>query len=294
MRRLGAIVAMTLWLGGCLSPAEPLPASVQTAVEARLAEADRSYARAAASPDFITRAAFSSDRSSDWVIDFNEARGAYCGTGGCPLQVWVKDGDGVPRLAFDQQVLGWSAETEGGGRSRLVVRLHGALCGRSAIEDCAYAFSWMADRAGAAGQFMPARAGKGRALQPIRLEMDDAPTPARYAVKAFEAACMRAGGTPETGQSLQYLPDLNGDGAREMLFDASIAWCWTEDGLAAVRPDCKAGSCDSRLFSPVGGVWREVLAQPSLRYEIEYGDGAVPVMKVNGAPVTWREPLPTS
>jgi hypothetical protein len=285
MVRLAAAVMMAIWLGGCLAPVESLPSDVQPAVERQLARADLSYARFAASPDFIRRVAFSSAGASDWVIDYNEARGPYCGTGGCPLQVWVKGSNGAYRLAFDQQVLGWRARTEAGATT-LAVRLHGALCGRSAIEICAQSFRWTGG-AGDRGAFTPSRGeGSGPLAQAIRLNPDETPTPVRYAVKAYEASCMRAGGSPEMGQSVQSLPDLNGDGAREMLFNAATAWCWTKDGVAPVRPDCKAGSCNSRLFSRKGDDWREVLAAPHLRYEIEY-ERAGPVMKVDGRPLRW-------
>lgn len=288
MRRLAIAAMMTLWLGGCLAPARPVPSEIHAAVERQLGEAGLSYRRAAASPDFITRAAFSSPGATDWIVDYNEAQGSYCGTGGCPLQIWVKGPGGVYRLAFDQQVLGWRPNTAG-DRATLHVRLHGALCGRSPIEDCAQDFNWSADDKDG-GYFERAQraqgADAGPAVQPIRLDPDDAPTPLRYAVKAYEAACTRAGGVPEMGQSVQYLPDLNGDGAREMLFDSSIAWCWTRDGLSAVRPDCKAGSCNSRLFSPSAKGWREVLASPKLRYEIDH-QVAGPIMKVDGRPLRW-------
>ena len=65
------------------------------------------------------------------------------------------------------------------------------------------------------------------------------------------------------------------------------AWCWTKDRLAAVRPDCKAGSCNSRLFSRTASGWREVLASPRLRYEIDYQDRGA-VMKVDGRAVRWK------
>jgi hypothetical protein len=285
MIRFAAAVLMAMALGGCLAPAPSLPADIQASVERQLAGADLSYARAVGSPDFISRASFSSPGASDWVVDYNEARGAYCGTGGCPLQVWVRRPDGAWRLAFDQQVLGWRARKED-GRATLAVRLHGALCGRTAIEICARSFHWTGGREGA-GDFAPATAdGAGPVVQPIRLDPNETPTPVRYAVKAYEASCMRAGGVPEMGQSVQSLPDLNGDGAREMLFNAATAWCWNRDGVAPVRPDCKAGSCNSRLFSPSVGGWREVLARPHLRYEIGY-EQARPVMKVDGRPLRW-------
>jgi hypothetical protein len=289
MRGLVAATMMAAGLGACLAPAGSLPTEVRASVERQLGQAGVSYARAVASPDFISRAALSSAAAADWVLDYNEARGPYCGTGGCPLQVWVKDPGGLYRLAFDQQVLGWRAGTKEGGAT-LHVSLHGALCGRSAIEDCAQDFRWVGGAAGA-GRFVPVMDERGERagpiVQPIRLDPDEAPTPVRYAVKAYEAACMRAGGVPEMGQSVQRLPDLNDDGAPEMLFDASIAWCWTQDRVAAVRPDCKAGACDSRLFSPSGDGWREILAAPKLRYRIGH-QGAGPVMKVDGR--TLRRP----
>lgn len=288
MRGLVAAAIMAAGLGGCLAPAGSLPTEVRASIERQLGDAGVSYARAAASPDFISRAAFSSALTADWVLDYTEAQGPYCGTGGCPLQVWVKGPGGLYRLAFDQQVLGWSAGTEE-GRATLHVRLHGALCGRSAIEDCAQDFRWVGGAAGA-GRFVPVMDERGERagpiVQPIRLDPDEAPTPVRYAVKAYEAACMRAGGVPETGQSVQFLSDLDGDQARKMVFDTSVAWCWTRDGLAPVRPDCKAGSCDSRVFSSSGDGWREVLAAPRLRYGIAQ-EGARPVIKVNGQPLRW-------
>jgi hypothetical protein len=285
MVRFAAAVMMAMGLVGCLAPVESLPTDVRASVERQLAGANLTYARVAASPDFITRASFSSAGASDWIVDYNEARGPYCGTGGCPLQVWVRGADGAWRVAFDQQVLGWRSRKEE-GRATLAVRLHGALCGRSAIEICAQSFRWTSG-AGDRGGFAPSPGQQpGPLAQPIRLDPDEAPTPVRYAVKAFEASCMRAGGVPEMGQSVQSLPDLNGDGAREMLFNAATAWCWTRDGVGPVRPDCKAGSCNSRLFSPRGDDWREVLARPHLRYEIDY-ELARPVMMVDGRPLRW-------
>src|SRR5690349_19102508 len=105
------VIATAALVSGCLSPTEPAPSAVRASVEAQLAKAGLSYPRAAVSPDFIRRAAFSAPDAADWVVDFNEAQGSYCGTGGCPLQVWVKGAGEAWRLAFDQQVLGWRLET---------------------------------------------------------------------------------------------------------------------------------------------------------------------------------------
>ena len=282
---LAIVIAVMALLGGCLSPVEPAPSAVRDSVESQLGAAGLSYLRAAASPDFMRHVALSGSGAPDWIVDFNEARGSYCGTAGCPLQVWVKSAGDAWRVAFDQKVLGWRLETAQGGQL-LQVRLHGALCGRTALEDCVQAFRWTGG-AGAAGGFAPVTdARPGPLVQPIRLNPDEAPTPVRYAVKAYEAACTRAGGVPETDQSVHALPDLNGDQSREMLFDASIAWCWNRDRLAPVRPDCKAGSCNSRIFSRTPAGWREVLAAPKLRYEIDYRDDGA-VMKVDGRPLRW-------
>lgn len=283
---LAIVIAAQALLGGCLASVEPAPPAVRASVEAQLAATGLSYPRAAASPDFIRSATLSESGAPDWIVDFNEAQGSYCGTAGCPLQVWVKSVGDAWRVAFDQKVLGWRLETTDGHRV-LQVRLHGALCGRSALQDCVQDFRWTGG-AGATGRFAPVTGGvSGPLMQPIHLDPDAAPTPVRYAVKAFEAACTRAGGAPETDQSVRLLSDLNGDGAREMLFDPSIAWCWRKDRVAPVRPDCKAGSCNSRLFSRTAGGWREVLAAPRLRYEIDYQEmGAV--MKVDGHAVRWK------
>ena len=50
-------------------------------------------------------------------MDYNIlASGQLCGTGGCPLQVWVKIGPAPYALAFDRQTLGHEVVRHGSSR----------------------------------------------------------------------------------------------------------------------------------------------------------------------------------
>jgi len=91
------------------------------------------------------------------------------------------------------------------------------------------------------------------------------------ALGAYRTACAAAGGTAEVEGALQFLPDLNRDGQRELMFDAGGAYCEHEGAPIAVR--CRGDLCKSRLFTEkVGQGWRAVWTGETFAYAIDVGE----------------------
>ena len=82
--------------------------------------------------------------------------GQLCGTGGCPLQVWVKIGPAPYASAFDRQTLGHEVVRQGSSGRGLGVVQHGALCGEPGSPPCKYAFEWRGEADAKDGHFAAA------------------------------------------------------------------------------------------------------------------------------------------
>jgi hypothetical protein len=151
-----ALVAALFWLAG-LSLAASQPAALPPEIAKVQAEIRETCGgRANFKPGFRRVADFNGDGRPDYLLDYGEAEcvGAgvtnpFCGSAGCTLDILVSEGGGY-RQAFGDNVRSWSLATAG-GRSVLVLALHGSACGRSGHMECQRRLAW------SGGKFVPLR-----------------------------------------------------------------------------------------------------------------------------------------
>jgi hypothetical protein len=276
MARLSIGALLLVVLAGCESePAPQVPAEVRAAVLRQMAEVGIDAGQVDQAKSLFKPADITSQASTDWIVDFNALpSGQLCGTGGCPLQVWVKIGQSPYTLAFDRQVLGHEVARHNNGRRWLAVELHGVLCGGTGSEPCNYQFEWRGDADAKDGHFVAASIwGKPvRYAGPLAQAMPVQPPsagPVAEALAAYRAACTAAGGSALLDDALAFLPDLNRDGRRELLFDAILANCQRDD--APVAMNCAGETCQSRLFTEQGGQsWRVAWSGEPFAYAVDF------------------------
>lgn len=257
------LVALALAVSGC-APAFAPPQEVRDAVSARLSEGRLDAAIALRAKGLFATADLTSQAAPDIVVDYSVAPSQfYCGTGGCPLQVWVKTGTAPYRLAFDIQVLSHSIETKG-SRTWLATELHGVHCGRTGADACAYVFTWDGAADAPGGFFAASIFGKpdhymGPLMQALPFDADAAPIEISSTVDRFESACAKARGVGDASSAVYVAPDLTEDGRREIVFDGRFATCLADD--APKNPTCFADTCGTIVFAAPAtpqGAWSKV------------------------------------
>lgn len=272
-------VFAVLWLGvlsACQGQQTPhVPAEVRDTVVRQLAEAGIAATEVDRAAGLFKPVDLSSQAAPDWLVNFSALPSApFCGTGGCPLQVWVKTGQTPYSLAFDRQVLGYDVARHSNGRSWLGVELHGVFCGGTGSDACRYHFEWHGNAGSPEGYFgaasiwgKPTRyAGPLVQALPARAPIG---SPVATALEDYRAACAAAGGTAELDDALAFLPDFNRDGRRELLFDTGWAYC-QRDG-EAVAVSCATDACKSRLFTEHGGQgWRAAWSGDPFAYAVDF------------------------
>jgi hypothetical protein len=137
-------------------------ASAQPAVPAEIAKVraeirDTCGGRATFKPGFQRTADFNGDGRPDYLLDYGESEcvggmstNPFCGSAGCTLDILMSNGGGY-RQAYGSNVQGWSL-AQAGGRSVLVLSLHGSACGRSGHMGCQRRLVWNGDKFVAAGR----------------------------------------------------------------------------------------------------------------------------------------------
>lgn len=261
-----------LLFGGFAHAKAPTPpADVVRAVTADLREAGLSYRAIAKARGLYRAVALTGGAAPDWLVDMNTAPTAMlCGTGGCPIEVWVAHG-GRYRRALSLQVLGHAIETPG----RLSVSLHGVLCGGTGSEECRYRFGWVAGKDGE-GWFLPAAPAGGPGYSgPLVQALAQAPraVPELAAQEARYAAwCEGSGGSPDTAEAAALLPDLTGDARPEALFDANRALCTVtdQDGGEKQAACFDPAICHSVIYTSVGTGWQAGPARAPFDYWIKW------------------------
>ncbi len=255
-------------------PAPRVPAEVREAVVRQMAEAGVDAGQVDQASGLFKPVELTAQAAPDWLVDFNVLpSGLLCGTGGCPLQVWVKVGASPYALAFDRQSLGHEVARHDNGRRWLTVQLHGALCGGTGSEACTYHFEWRGDAGQADGHFTAASIwGKPLRYEGPLVQALPITPPAgavAHALDAWNKACAAAGGTANLEEALARLPDLNRDGRPEWLFDASRADCQKDD--APVAPSCAGQTCLSQIFTEQGGRgWRVAWFGVPFAYGVDF------------------------
>ena len=95
-------------------------------------------------PETVRRIDLSGDGRDDYIVDFRNTKcsdreGAYCGTGGCLLDILVTRPDGSVRPVFDGYVRSYTvvAPPMKRGAARTVrFDLHGSYCGGFGAQAC--------------------------------------------------------------------------------------------------------------------------------------------------------------
>ena len=156
---------MVLWRGLvlalCFAVQPGAGASAQSAIPAEIAKVraeieETCGGRATFKPGFQRTADFNGDGRPDYLLDYSQSACAggimtnpFCGSAGCTLDILISSGTGY-RRAFGDNVRDWSLATAG-GKSILVLSLHGNACGRSGHRECQRRLAWNGDRFVAAG-----------------------------------------------------------------------------------------------------------------------------------------------
>lgn len=275
VKQILSLLLLAAIIGCQAEPVAQVPAEVRSAVLKQLAEAGKDAKQVDQAKGLFKPVDLTAQAAPDWLVDFGALPDApLCGTGGCPLQVWVKIGTSPYVLAFDRQVLGHAVDRHENGLRWLAVELHGALCGGTGSDACRYHFEWRGNADAPNGYFAAASIwGKPLRYQgplvqalPVQVPAEGA---AAKALEAYRAACTAAGGTAELDDALVFLPDLNRDTQRELLFDAGWACCQRDDAPASMN--CAGDTCKSRLFSEQGGQgWRAVWSGELFAYAVDF------------------------
>ncbi|MDC7681988.1 hypothetical protein PQU92_01800 [Asticcacaulis sp. BYS171W] len=235
----------------------------------------------------------SGNAEPDWMIDVEaDPQGALCGTGGCPLQIWVKDGDDY-RLVMDKQVREWKLHAvQNEKRQWLWVDLHGTACGSFGADECPFAFEW--SREGylmASARYAKASlihvAALPQAMDNYLSDAPDPPAPLAALIATATEACKSRGGELASEQALaNRAPDLNGDGIGDWSFDNGWSYCAFPDSedFAAKRAEDPCGYLDCRtvLFVSIkaanGTKWRQQdIGKEQYAYRVDPAKGFTPV-----------------
>ena len=236
---LSVVTAFPLAAAHAAEPPAPLVA------EASAILAQDKFQSASAMPKGLFRSAdVNGDGVKDWIADFMQAQSSYyCGTGGCPLRVWVfEPADQSWRLEVERQSLGYSLP----GRGRIRLDVHGIYCGGTGGDACALLYAW--DGASKTFQQIPTKDGAQVNIWPPRPVRDnEAPAAVWTQQAAFSTACVLKGGRPDVDQSLIRIPDINGDGVRDWVFDGNGAYCATPEG-DPIMPPCNDSECGLNVF----------------------------------------------
>lgn len=242
LRRLLLALIATFSFTAAAHAAEP-PAPVVADARAILSENPFN-------PDFQTDKGFyrnvdvNGDGKKDWVLDFMNAQAqAYCGTGGCPLRVWVfEPADQSWTLELAMRHFRYTLPHKG----EMNVDVHGIYCGGTGGDACRLDYIW--DVKAKAFVQKPGKDGVALLIYAPRPVNENEPPSAVWALQAaFSTACVLKGGKPDVENSLVSVPDLNGDGVRDWVFDGTAAYCSTKEG-DQIMPPCNGGECAVEAF----------------------------------------------
>ena len=272
-------IAVLFTLVACQGKSTPQPpAEVRDAVLQQLTGTGIEAVQIGQATGLFKPSDLTPQQAPDWLVDFSVLPSAsICGTGGCPLQIWVKIGKSPYTLAFERQVLRHEAARNDKGWSALSVQVHGALCGGTGSDDCRYQFEWHGEAEAPDGYFAAASiAGNPMRYEGPLLQALPVISPAGSVVtqllERYRAACAKVGATTLLDQALARIPDLTGDARPELLFDAGLADCQREN--EAVGMHCAGETCRSQLFTEHGGEgWKTAWSGESFAYAIEFSRG---------------------
>lgn len=273
------LLSAALLVAAC-APGTLPPKEVRDAVAARTSQAGLDINKVMRTKGLFTEADLTPETAPDIVVDYTLIQaGQYCGTGGCPLEIWVKRDAGPYVRAFDRQVLDHAVKMQD-GRTWLRLNVHGIHCGLSGADPCEYAFEWSGAAGDPNGAFHPASVFSvpDRYVTPLLRPLSDAPvTPppgVAERLAGFEAACRESEGATGYEEALSDLPDVTGDGRRDLLLDGYAVLCKHGDNWDG--PQCGPGECGAAVFTQDadGGPWRSVFEAPrGTAFELGFSSG---------------------
>lgn len=148
----GLSVAAQFGAGALAQPA--VPAEI---AKVRAEIRDTCGGRATFKPGFQRTTDFNGDGQPDYLLDYSQSEcvggmstNPFCGSAGCTLDILISSGGGY-RQAYGSNVQGWSL-AQAGGKSALVLSLHGSACGRSGHMGCQRRLVWNGDKFVPAGR----------------------------------------------------------------------------------------------------------------------------------------------
>ena len=278
---LFVLFALPAWAGSPVPPQVVVDAAMALYFDYDYADPDNAWAPRPA-PDQVKRflqqkvllpVHFSGQAAPDWMIDVEaDPTAAWCGTGGCALQIWTADKNGAYHKVFDQQVRDWKLKPIKGERRRwLWVDLHGSACGSFGADACPFAFEWSPHgQVSASGRFASAPVLRPGPL-PQALDHESRPVGAPSDVLALadrqQAVCASAGGDLNGAfRTINHTPDLNGDGVDDWSLDAAGVYCTFLDDIDFAKSRafdaCGAFDCIDQIFlsnqTAQGVAWRRV------------------------------------
>jgi len=242
LRRLFLTLIAAFSLSAIARAAEP-PAAIVADSRAILSE-DPFNPNYQTGKGFYKNVDVNGDGKKDWIADFMHAQSSYyCGAGGCPLRAWVfEPSDQSWRLEVERRHLGYELPRPGA----INIQVHGTYCGGSGSDSCRLDYIWD----GASKTFIqaPGKDGAPTIIWPPRPVREDEPPSIVWAAQsAFSTACVSKGGTPDVENSLTSIPDLNGDGVRDWVFDGTASYCAAKGG-EQIMPPCDGGECAVEAF----------------------------------------------
>lgn len=268
---LGLSTAL-LFAPPALAKAPAPPAEMTRAVTAELRDAGVSTRTIARARALFRPVSLTGGAAPDWLADINAApSGMLCGTGGCPIEVWVQTG-GRYRRALSLQVLGYRIEQA----RTLSLSLHGALCGKTGSDECHYRFAWTAANEGR-GWFLPIAPSAEMPGYPGTLVQADMEATHKVPVLAAQEAayarwCRASGGIAEASDAAALLPDLTGDSRPEALFDANRAYCTLThpDGAEEQAACSDPAVCQSVIYTSTATGWQAGPPRKPFEYWIKW------------------------
>ena len=167
----------------------------------------------------------SDDGRPDWLVDYSERGSTWCGTGGCLQTLYVSDGDQYV-MAFDAQALNLQIGRSG-SEARLEAQVHHLNCVPE-TQDCRFAWTWHAEamrlveRPNSQGQTHLTEGGfdpleNDRDVLEPRDDMPPGLAETWWGTRVICPAYVDAG-TETRRAEVHDVPDLNGDGVRDWLF----------------------------------------------------------------------------
>ena len=117
------------------------PSEIQKDLEDAQKEcADADDGKITVKPGFVRKLDLTGNKRADYIVDHGELKCStfelvFCGTGGCPHNIYVTTKTGELRQVFSGMVRGYKVST-GAGAKTITFHLHGGFCGEGGYYDC--------------------------------------------------------------------------------------------------------------------------------------------------------------